>query len=283
MIAFYAQGGLGNQLFQYAMAANWARTLDCELVADTYWFAHPQAGETPRQFELDKYEVSLRRASETEQKKWRRLHSRYARLISFRAPLRLVSETGHVQPIMGNSYLRGFWQSEKYFVDIRPQLLQAFTPKLAPGPKDLEVLNLISRSSAPVCLHIRRGDYVSLASASSFHGLCAISYYHAAVDWMAKRLQQPTFFIFSDDPEWARKNLVLPFTSYYVAHNEAKDAFQDLRLMQHCQHHIIANSSFSWWGAWLADSPSQLVVAPKQWFAAIPTPEDLIPERWQQL
>lgn len=131
-----------------------------------------------------------------------------------------------------------------------------------------------------VSVHVRRGDYVTLASASAYHGLCTLDYYHRAIRHVAERVANPTLFVFSDDPEWTKANLHSPFPTHYVDHNPAGKAFQDLRLMSLCRHHILANSSFSWWGAWLSRSNGGLVIAPERWYAVNrPTP-DLIPARW---
>jgi hypothetical protein len=283
MIAFYAQGGLGNQLFQYAAAKQWAQELDCELVVDQSWFQRPLATETPRPYELSRYPLSLRCATEQEQRRWRWMHGRLARFASPLMPMRLVVESSQLSPVVtAGSYLKGYWQSQDYFKSSRVQLLRELQPKSPPSDLDQQVLAQISSCNA-VSIHVRRGDYVSLSSAAAFHGLCSIDYYQQSIDYMLSHVTEPRFFVFSDDPAWSKANLPLPQNSYYVAHNKAETAFQDLRLMQHCRHHIIANSSFSWWGAWLASAEQQLVLAPKQWFAAQQTPDNLIPANWRQL
>lgn len=287
MIVFLGQGGLGNQLFQYAAARRLAVRQDCPLVMDPYWFDHPRADETPRPLELTRYPVTLRLATADEQHRWALLRSRWARHLGPLLPLRLVREqgVGVNQAVLSagcNTYLSGFWQSEAYFADIRATLLRELTPIEPPGPEDSDLIDRIRQSTA-VSVHVRRGDYVTSASASAFHGLCTLGYYHQAVQRVADQIHSPTLFVFSDDPEWARANLHLPFPTHYVAHNPPEKAFQDLRLMTLCRHHILANSSFSWWGAWLSQTADGLVIAPEPWFAAdLPTP-DLIPARWTRL
>lgn len=287
MIVFYGQGGLGNQLFQYAAARRLSIIHGCELVLDPYWFAHPKAGETPRPLELDRYPVAMRVAMPAEQQRWRWMRGRLGRVTKPFLPMRLLCEQGSgvdqsVLNAPAGTYLFGFWQSEAYFSDIRPQLLQELMPIEAPSATDQAIIELIDHGNA-VSLHVRRGDYVTLQSASAFHGLCSLDYYRAAIQYVAERVENPTLFVFSDDPEWTRANLHSPFPTHYVDHNTPADAFQDLRLMSRCRHHIIANSSFSWWGAWLADSPAGVVIAPARWFAANrPTP-DLVPARWHRI
>ncbi len=288
MIAFLAQGGLGNQLFQYAAARSLAQRLRTELVLDPYWFSHPVPGETARSLELDKYPVKLRIAEADEQYRWRWLRGRVGRYLPLFSSTRLVRERGFgfnesIHQAKANSYLLGFWQSERYFAEIRETLQRELTPLAPPSQRDEVLLQAMTAGNA-VSVHVRRGDYVSSASANAFHGVCSPDYYERAIQHVTARVKSPILFIFSDDPDWTRANIGTGgCPAHYVNHNTAPDAFQDLRLMSRCKHHIIANSSFSWWGAWLASHPDQIVVAPTQWFRADrPTP-DLIPAHWIRL
>lgn len=285
MIVFQAQGGLGNQLFQYATARRLAMRHDTPVAVDDHWFDHPRPGETPRPLELGHYPVAMQRPTKRERSKWTVLRSRWARhMPSFALPLRLVKEYGHgvnaeVLTLPNDCYLSGFWQSEAYFSDIRDTLLRELTPITPPSDLDMLVMDRM-RSTRSVSIHVRRGDYVTLASASAYHGLCTLDYYRRAIEAVAQQCGDLTLFIFSDDPEWTREHLRAPFPTHYVNHNPSSLAFQDLRLMSECQHHIIANSSFSWWGAWLSRSYDGIKIAPQRWYAADrPTP-DLVPARW---
>jgi Glycosyl transferase family 11 len=287
MIAFYGQGGLGNQLFQYAAARRLAMYHDCPLVLDPYWFDHPMPGETPRPLELMHYPVALRLGSASELRRWRWMRSRLARHMRPLLPLHLIREQDvgaqQVTPLAPiNSYMVGFWQSEMYFADIRGHLLKELTPTAPPGPEDEAVMNHM-RSGTAVSVHVRRGDYVTVQSAAAFHGVCSLDYYRDAIQHVAERVENPVLFVFSDDPDWTRANLLSPFPTHYVNHNRSADAFQDLRLMSRCRHHIIANSSFSWWGAWLAESQDGVVVAPEKWFAVDHPTVSLIPARWSRI
>lgn len=287
MIAFQAQGGLGNQLFQYAAARRLALQNHCPLVVDHHWFDHPRPGETPRPLELTRYQVNSRLATPLELLRWAPMRSRWGRFLKPLLSMNLVREQGYginrnVLSTPSNSYLAGFWQSEEYFADIREQLLTELTPTAPPALEDLAVIDRMKKG-ASISVHVRRGDYVSLASASAYHGLCTLDYYRKSIEYIAERAHAPSLFVFSDDPEWTRANLQSPFPTCYVVHNSSENAFQDLRLMSHCKHHVIANSSFSWWGAWLADSTNQIVVAPAQWFQSARPPPDLLPSQWIQL
>lgn len=286
MIAFYGQGGLGNQLFQYAAARSLAHRLDADLVLDTYWFKNPRPGETVRPLELTNYHVKLRIANIDEQRNWKLLRSRWARFFGPLMPMQAVKEQGFSYNdsfgrTTDNSYLIGAWQSARYFPDIREILLDELTPIQPPSVRDLELIQAMQTSDA-ICVHVRRGDYVSSDSASAYHGVCSLDYYERAIKHVASQVRQPSLFIFSDDPDWTREHLRTEFPSHYVTHNSPANAFQDLRLMSHCKHHVIANSSFSWWGAWLSTSTDQIVVAPAKWFSVNrPTP-DLLPPQWRR-
>jgi hypothetical protein len=112
------------------------------------------------------------------------------------------------------------------------------------------------------------------------HGLCPISYYQNAINYISAQVEQPYFFIFSDDMGWAKENLKMDLPCIYIDHNHGAESYNDMRLMSLCQHHIIANSSFSWWGAWLNASSNKIVIAPKKWFANNNNVKDLLPIDW---
>jgi hypothetical protein len=177
-------------------------------------------------------------------------------------------------------FMDGYWQSEQYFVDEAAQIrtdLQVCEPM---SPRDQEVAGHMAAVNA-VSLHVRRGDYVSSAATHAMHGMCGLDYYQRAIRLIADSVSDPVFFIFSDDLSWVSENLRIVFHHYHEVHNSAATAFQDLRLMSLCRHHIIANSSFSWWGAWLNSSREKIVLRPKIWFSGFPN-EDLrvCPPKW---
>jgi hypothetical protein len=134
-----------------------------------------------------------------------------------------------------------------------------------------------------VSLHVRRGDYATHARTRAVLGILPLDYYRAAIDYVAGRTESPELFIFSDDIPWAREHLDIPFPCHYIDHNKGPESYNDMRLMSVCRHHIIANSSFSWWGAWLNPAPDKIVVAPRRWFANGWSIEDLIPAAWVSL
>jgi hypothetical protein len=181
--------------------------------------------------------------------------------------------------IKHDCYLSGYWQSEKYFKTISNKIKQAFTfgtldnanSKIA---KQIKYTNSVS-------IHIRRGDYVNHPK----HGeICTLNYYHNAINLIKSIVDNPIFYVFSDDIQWCQTNLFPDGIAVYVNGNDWKNSYKDMHLMSLCKHNIIANSSFSWWGAWLNTNEDKTVIAPKIWFndPSIDT-KDLTPINWIKL
>ena len=274
-------------MFQYAAARQLADLHQTELALDTYWYTHTPKLDTPRSYELVHYPVRARVATAAESL-WCRLHGgRITRRLGF-LPRRWkhFSEKGFAfdaafLQLPNDSYVDGYWQSYRYFEGIAASIRADLNPLGAMGEKDAAIAKQM-RSTQSISIHVRRGDYVS-NSAAAQHGLCGLDYYRRAVQYMLERVQSAHFFVFSDDPVWTRENLLLAGEVTYVDHNAAPCAFQDLRLMSLCKHHIAANSSFSWWGAWLNADPGKVVVCPKQWFADDRDTSSLSPSDWARL
>ena len=180
-------------------------------------------------------------------------------------------------------YLEGYWQSEKYFLDHADTVRREFVPRAPLDPENAALAAQIDAVNA-ISLHVRRGDYVSDPTTRRYHGTCALDYYRSAVDYVGHRVEAPHLFLFSDDPEWTRQNLEFPFPTTVVTANLPDRGYRDMQLMARCNHHIVANSSFSWWGAWLSPGGQKIVVAPSRWFnSASNDTRDLIPESWVRI
>ena len=135
-----------------------------------------------------------------------------------------------------------------------------------------------------MCVHVRRGDYVTDPFILENVGLCGLEYYQSALDLIRRQVSSPTFFVFSDDPDWTRQNLPVPEPRHFISHNCGVSDHEDLRLMSACKHFVIANSTFSWWGAWLSTHSQKIVIAPKRWFVSAKYPTtDVIPTAWTTL
>lgn len=283
-------GGLGNQMFQYAAARCVAARCSLPLKLDISWF-EMSGNWTPRKYELGVFGLSSEFASDDEVNglKTKRQNALVRRLPVFLKNLLWHKNQTHIieksyafDPdilgLSGQIYLDGYWQSYRYFQDFADIVRKDFSFNNVDG-LNAQTAQMINSCDA-VSLHIRRGDYVTLASASACHGLCSLQYYEEAANLIKSHVPSPVFFVFSDDVQWVRSNLDLGATTYFIDHN-GHAPHMDMYLMSCCKHHIIANSSFSWWGAWLGHNPGKIIIAPKRWFndTAIDT-SDLMPMEW---
>ncbi len=184
-----------------------------------------------------------------------------------------------VEQVPTNCYLVGNWQSDKYFKDIDHLIREDFIFASPLSAQNTCLANEIGSLNS-VSIHIRRGDYISNSKTLATHGVCPLSYYEAAISRICAAIRDPHFYIFSDDMDWAEENLKINFPCKYVGHNHGTESYIDMQLMSLCKHNIIANSSFSWWGAWLNCNPHKVVIAPRRWFVNEPTIHDHIPEQW---
>lgn len=272
-------GGLGNQLFQYAAARRIACFSGQELKIDISGFQQYDL----RNYELKHFNIVEKFAENLECKRLQHdifdwIKPYYSRTFIKERNFQFcpqILEKKHY-----NLLLEGYWQSEKYFKNIEDVIRKEFTVKVPLSGLNIVIARHISEVNA-VSLHVRRGDYVDNPKTNQYHGTCDLAYYQECIAKLAARVDKPHFIAFSDDPEWTRENLKIDFPVTYITHNGAEKAYEDLRLMRLCKHHIIANSSFSWWGAWLNPRKDKIVYAPNRWFNNndIDT-RDLLPEAW---
>lgn len=293
MIIVRLIGGLGNQLFQYSVGRNLATIHDTELKFDVTGFdKYPLRTYGLGVFQIRESFATPQEIMAVSGKAQRTVH-RICRRLGLPASFLRGSYVKEREPgfdpkilrLPDNVYLDGYWQSEQYFSTIAPRIRRDLTVAAPARGKNLELAKAIQKCTS-VSVHIRRGDYVSNPQATRFHGVCDIDYYYRCTSAISKICQHPHFFVFSDDPTWARENFRPPQETTFIDHNGPKDAHEDIRLMSLCQHHIIANSSFSWWGAWLAKYPDKAVFAPKRWLAAekleIKT-DEIVPSSWMRI
>jgi len=293
MIIVHLNGGLGNQMFQYAFGKRTAENNNDILKLDLSHYSNTHPTETPRRYNLDIYNINESFASDKEIGALKfGNRSFFSRILSWLSVSdeersyiveKFFQFDQSMLDIKGNAYLQGYWQSEKYFNDIRKVLLENFTIKTHLDDKNKKVLDGINETES-VSVHIRRGDYIKDKKTKQFHGTCSLEYYKKAIDIIGKKIKNPHFFIFSDDIEWAKKNLRLSYPAHFVDNNDDEHNYEDLRLMSNCKHNIIANSSFSWWGAWLNQNPDKIVIAPRKWFndPNIDT-SDVTPKSWLRI
>jgi len=292
MIIVKLIGGLGNQMFQYATGRALAYSLDLPLKLDISFFSN----SSNRKFMLHNFNISAQYATleEIKRVKMRNYPLPIQKLISTFRKIKkentLYIKEGNrsldVNQLKGYDiiYLNGYWQSEKYFRHIESIIQSEFTLKSKTDLINQQYLEDILSSNS-VSIHIRRGDYISNPKANQKYILCTLDYYQKAIDFISERVDNPKFYIFSDDLQWAISNLQIQYPAFFILHNIQKE-YEDLRLMVSCKHHIIANSSFSWWGAWLGNYSEKITIAPYQWFKD-PILEkkanDIVVPSWQRM
>lgn len=333
MIITRLEGGLGNQMFQYAVARRLSKIHSTPLKLHITWFKTQKL----RQYKLQCFNIQEDFATNMEVEiiignysisKW--LFLKIARKLGYKESesdldmhrvisgiifnntyagwwvARIKNRLGFHRSSLGlyqsgqyvrekyhhfdlnildapnHIYLDGFWQSPRYFADIEETLRQEFTIK---HPKSCffdQISRQIAHASS-VSLHVRRGDMANDPETNRLHGTCDLNYYQRAVEYMVARVSPLHFFIFSDDPEWVKDNLKLQFSFTLVSRHSSLADHEEMILMSLCQHHITANSTFSWWGAWLNPSPNKIVIAPEKFFDAFAYDHDtmdLYPSNW---
>lgn len=293
MIIVKLSGGLGNQMFQYAAARSLAEKRSTILKLDITGYDHDKL----RKYGLHCFQIKEHLATQTEIGAIRGSQSIFARIkrkvsskIVFKGSgyRRWIFERHfHFDPDIlsapNDVYLEGCWQSERYFADISDVLRHEFVVRYKPDPQNQKLADLIQCADS-VSLHVRRSDYIYDSITNKTHGTCGKDYYERSVNYIASHISSPNLFIFSDEPQWAKDNLKFDLPKTFVDCNDDSRNYEDLRLMSLCKHNIIANSSFSWWGAWLNSNANKIVVAPKKWFNDnTRNTKDLIPEQWVRL
>lgn len=280
-------GGLGNQMFQYATARSLSLQKKTSLYSDHSFLDKETTGHyTYRRYELNAFNIKAKRAKSFQLflfsfvKKYSSFYSFFP-FTYFKEPHFEYSPALFLQE--KNVYLDGYWQSEKYFLQYENKIRDDFQFKLSLNGENQNYAGQIKNCNS-VSVHIRRGDYVTNPTINSTHGICTLTYYQNAITLLNNKFQNLNFFFFSDDIEWAKQNFNSLENSYFISHNKNENSFYDLQLMSLCNHFIIANSSFSWWGAWLGKYSDKVVIAPAKWFnTGLHNIKDLLPESWIKL
>ena len=267
MIVVRIVGGLGNQMFQYA----YAKALEqkgYEVKIDLSKFKNYTLHGG---YQLNKYKTDL-----TISNSIFRFLSQIGIVKSIKEKNLLFDDS--LLSLKGNCFMKGYFQTEKYFLPIREVLLEQFQIEQEKSDSTKKLAQQIKELKNTCSLHIRRGDYISNEKAQKTHGSCSLEYYKKAIQHIEEKDGKTHFFVFSDDINWVKKELKID-DAYYVDHQVIPH--EDLYLMSLCQHNITANSSFSWWGAWLNKNPNKTVIAPEKWFVA--TVNEVASENWIKL
>lgn len=279
-------GGLGNQMFQWAFGRMIEETTGMNTYFDMSYFNNNYA----RPYELKVFKLEPKFVDDFMTKIKLQIIWKLRSILNWQSFLgiTLFSEGSfnfdrNISRIKANTYVEGFFQSELYFKCVEDKLREDFKFDSEPDGKNMQVINEMYSSNS-VSIHIRRGDYVQKERYQDVYAECSLDYYKRAVEHIAKQGPEPTLFVFSDDIRWAKENLRLNYKTIFVSHNTGEKSYEDMRLMSLCRHNIIANSTFSWWGAWLNRNKGKIIVAPQKWFKddeIIQT--DIIPKDWVRL
>jgi len=288
----HLKDGLGNQLFQYAAGRALAERNGARLRLDCGWFTK----NTGRTFGLSAFSIDAEQDQAVGRvpARWFNLPGRAGGLLTAAVHNKIPRQTTihgcrykvfdekrlyrfdpSFATLDGAVYLAGWWQSPRYFESSSAAVRRELELK-APLQESNAEWSAKTRSVTAVAVHVRRGDYLL----SPDRATCSPAYYESAMGLLRSRLPGARFFVFSDDWEWCRHNMTACDTTV-VDTNGHDSAAADLALMAMCRHHIIANSSLSWWGAWLSESPDQIVVAPKNWVVGVPTTDEFVASRWR--
>ncbi len=295
MLIIRLKGGLGNQMFQYAFGRALAEKRNEPLFLDTSIFGNEPKRDTPRHYSLDCFNIKALLADPLLTARFNTKTAILLRKIKRRV-LRLNDFTYH--PSLAHSksqFMEGFWNNEKYFRGISDLIRHEFTLKKGLGATAEKIASDIIKSKnssekkQTVSVHVRRGDYVSNQYSMSELNILGLEYYQKALDHISEKLGKENIevHIFSDDIEWVKENLILPgYSITYVAHTQFDQVhdYEEMHLMSLCDHNVIANSTFSWWGAWLNRNPKKIVIAPIKWIVnPYINTKDVCPPDWTRI
>lgn len=294
MIITRITGGLGNQMFQCAAGLALALHHDTPLALDVDWFSAEPPPKPHERFALDRFTLDARPAIKSETD---RAHGigltrieRWSRAIARRlgAPARVqydgdFSYNPRFLTYSASTYLHGNWQSEKYFTPAAEEVRRSFQLRAAPAPAVAAAAARIRRGPS-VCVHFRRGDYVADPVYAREIGTLGLDYYQRALGIARAQAPEATLYIFSDDIEAVAREFSPDGPHEFVREPASTTATDTLHLMSQCDHFIVANSTLSWWAAWLGSAPAKLVIAPDPWFAGgARNGADIVPAGWQRL
>ncbi len=274
-----SEGGLGNQMFQYAFYKAYKRHhKDTKLDIRGLW---NEKGVCHNNYELSRiFKLNMDIATMKERNYFFKRNIFFKRIEKKEKfyYCKDVNEAISFNKNMFNikdKYIYGYFQSEKYFDNIKDIIKRDFTSWDILDNDNKQILNDIKKNNS-VSIHIRRGDYLKIADTQ---GICTLLYYQRAIEKICSIIEKPKFYIFSNDISWCKKNLDIK-NAIFIGHNDGINSYKDMQLMSNCQHNIIANSTFSWWGAWLNSNKKKIVISPNQWMQSTNGTGDIIPENW---
>lgn len=285
MIIIKLQGGLGNQMFQYAFGRSLSLRHNVSLKMDSSYLR--TANQSGREFRLGGFNISVTEATSKEINRYCGMFQKICdKFKTENQKKRIVEKPSSFDQNVferKDGYFDGYWNNEKYFKNIAEIIRKDFTLKNPIGKMAESIAGKIRSEANSVSVHIRRGDYVTIKKIAESHGTLPLSYYENAMKKIIGQFPNAHFFISSDDISWVKENFPKNYPLTFVSSPEIPD-YEELILMSLCRHNIIANSTLSWWGAWLNQNHEKIVIAPKQWFIdPARVAKDLIPQSWVQI
>lgn len=289
-------GGLGNQMFVYAFCLGLRSkgekiVLFVPRIKDSNGYGH-QGYELEKIFVIQRFDGWKSKIQSSSLKlysnlirlfptKWKSLLFRCVGVHIVKVPENFVFYPEVFDFKNKHELFMGTWQSEKFFKDAESKLRLSFVFNQSLLSFRTTEISSVIQSHNSISIHIRRGDYLSKQYSNGFAGVCTAEYYTNAINYIVEKIESPHYYVFTDDQEWVREYFKINIATY-IDFNVDRDSWQDMYLMSQCKHNIIANSSFSWWGAWLNDNPDKIVIAPKLWWRMFET-DDVVPETWVRI
>lgn len=285
-------GGLGNQMFQYAFSL--ALSSNGEVLRNDFLAKNGQSNygsELNKVFGLDinnkpfhsLYIWFIRKCIIFYYKKESRF---FIFLIKTLRVFGFVVKSDYVKELLvekeENTKLciwYGRFQSEVFFSGLEDKVRRSFTFNESLASKETKEIADLIRETNSISLHVRRGDYLTTTNYATFANICTVRFYNDAIEYFFKNVESPIFYIFSDDISWVKANLDLPANTIYIDWNQGEKSWEDMYLMSLCKHNIVANSTFSWWGAWLNANPSKIVICPTK-YTNEDDNNDFYPQSW---
>jgi hypothetical protein len=290
MIIISIKGGLGNQMFQYAFGRKMSLINNTQLYLDLSWF-NEKNQDFPRKYVLNKFNINAEIADPVIIRKIRggfsNYHSIYNRILKKIFPFLFKNNISEKTIIFDatifnhndDKYYDGYWQNYRYFNDINNIILKELTVLVDLENSKNDLLDEI-RNRNSISIHIRRGDYAKIHSTKEFHGLLPKKYFESSIEKIVQLVDKPHFYFFSDDIAWVKENFNIEYPHSFVENSPDGAEYIDLILMSMCKHNIIANSSFSWWAAWLNNYQEKIVIVPPVWSKAVPDSSEIVPTNW---
>ena len=279
-------------MFQYAIARILGEKNCASILLEKSYFIlkEKKPAHTPRDFELNIFDNKYLVSSDFHVRNFTNLSflDKVKKKLGFNYPKTFLEEKFTFNPevllVKSPVFLNGYFQSYKYYEGYETLVKEIFKfPQYKLDEFNNGILCRIKETTS-ISIHIRRGDFINDKKTQAFHGNCSIDYYLKAINYFVSSFSDFQLIFFSDDSEWVKEKFeILPYPKLFIDHNKGENNWKDMFLMSSCSHNIIANSSFSWWAAWLNNNPNKTVIAPKNWFATEIETDDLIPDQWIRL